>query len=57
MRNADYPDRPGDKLLVVVRGDKVVVLEKPKAYHKAICGLFAGMYPSRYLQKDRESWD
>jgi len=49
--------KPGDKLLVVVRGERVIVLEKPKAYHKAIRGLFKGMYPNRYLRKERESWD
>jgi AbrB family looped-hinge helix DNA binding protein len=49
--------KAGDKLLVVVRGDKVIVLQKPKAHHAAIRGLAAGAYPAGYLQKERKSWD
>jgi AbrB family looped-hinge helix DNA binding protein len=47
--------KAGDKLLVVVRGDKVIVLQKPKAHHSAIRGL-RGPYPDGYLQQERESW-
>ncbi len=46
--------KPGDKLLVTVMGGKVLVLEKPKSYHKAILG--RGVYPKDYLKKERESW-
>lgn len=46
--------KPGDKLLVTVMGGKVLVLEKPKSYHKAILG--RGAYPKDYLKKERESW-
>lgn len=49
--------KAGDKLLVVVRGDSVIVLQKPKEHHAAIRGLAAGMYPAGYLQKERRSWD
>ena len=49
--------KAGDKLLVVVRGDKVIVLQKPKAHHAAIRGLSGGAYPRGYLQKERRSWD
>ncbi|HXB72772.1 MAG TPA: AbrB/MazE/SpoVT family DNA-binding domain-containing protein [Candidatus Acidoferrales bacterium] len=49
--------KPGDKLLVVVRGSKVIVLEKPKAHHTAIRGLGRGVYPDAYLKKERQSWD
>ncbi len=45
--------KAGDKLLVVVRGAKVMVLEKPKSYQSAIRGL----YPVGYLQKEREGWE
>jgi AbrB family looped-hinge helix DNA binding protein len=31
--------KPGDKLLVVVRGKRVLLLKKPKSYHAAIRGL------------------
>lgn len=46
--------KPGDKLLVTVMGGKVLVLEKPKSYHKAILG--RGTYPKDYLKKERDSW-
>jgi AbrB family looped-hinge helix DNA binding protein len=49
--------KAGDKLLVVVRGDKVIVLEKPKAYNAAIRGLGRDTYPAGYLQKEREGWE
>ena len=35
--------KAGDKLLVVVRGEKVIVLEKPKSYQSAIRGLGRGV--------------
>jgi AbrB family looped-hinge helix DNA binding protein len=49
--------KPGDKLLVVVRGDRVMVLQKPKAHHSAIRGLTSRAYPEQHLQKERRSWD
>jgi AbrB family looped-hinge helix DNA binding protein len=49
--------KAGDKLLVVVRGDRVIVLQKPKEHHAAIRGLGADVYPAGYLQKERKSWD
>ncbi len=49
--------KPGDKLLVVVRGNTLTVLPKPKSYSDAIEGLAKGIYPPDYLQKERESWD
>ena len=48
--------KAGDQLLVVVRGDKVIVLQKPKTHHSAIQGLASGLYPSGYLKKERDSW-
>lgn len=48
--------KPGDKLLVVVRGEKVIVLQKPEKQHKAIRGLSRGRYGADYLQKERQSW-
>ncbi len=48
--------KPGDKILVVVRGGKVLVLQKPKSYHTAIRGLARGAYPKTYLQEERQSW-
>jgi len=49
--------KPGDKLLVVVSGERVLVLEKPKSYPAAIRGLGRGVYPRDYLRKERKSWD
>jgi AbrB family looped-hinge helix DNA binding protein len=49
--------KPGDRVLVVVHGNRVIVLEKPKSYHKAIRGMARGLYPEDYLRKERESWD
>ncbi|HTB92928.1 MAG TPA: AbrB/MazE/SpoVT family DNA-binding domain-containing protein [Candidatus Sulfotelmatobacter sp.] len=49
--------KPGDKLLVVLLGDDLIVLRKPKSYRKAIAGLGRGLYPPDYLKKERESWD
>jgi len=49
--------KAGDKLLVVVRGDRVIVLQKPKAHHAAIRGLGTDVYPEGYLRKERKSWD
>lgn len=49
--------KAGDKLLVVVRGDKVIVLQKPTSPRAAIRGLTRGTYPAKYLQKERRSWD
>jgi AbrB family looped-hinge helix DNA binding protein len=48
--------KAGDKLLVVVRGDKVIVLQKPDTYHSAIRGL-SKPYPKRYLSNERRTWD
>jgi len=49
--------KAGDKLMVVVRGDVVIVLQKPKSHQKAISGLARGRYPHGYLRKERRSWD
>jgi AbrB family looped-hinge helix DNA binding protein len=48
--------KAGDQLLVVVRGERVIVLQKPKAHHAAIRGLGAGLYPAGHLAKERKSW-
>jgi AbrB family looped-hinge helix DNA binding protein len=48
--------KPGDRILVLVRGEKVIILEKPKSYHTAIAGRGRGVYPKGYLQKERASW-
>jgi AbrB family looped-hinge helix DNA binding protein len=49
--------KPGDKLIMVVQGDRVIVLQKPKSYRDAIRGLARRPYPADYLEKERQSWD
>jgi AbrB family looped-hinge helix DNA binding protein len=49
--------KAGDKLLVVTRGDSVIVLQKPRAHQRAIRGLARGTYPKGYLKKERGSWE
>ena len=46
----------GAKLLVVVRGDSVILRRKPKSYAEAIEGLAGTPYPSDYLEQERKSW-
>ena len=48
--------KPGDKLLIVPRGDTLIVMRKPKNYAKAIIGMAKDMYPPDYLERERESW-
>ena len=49
--------KPGDKILVLVRSGKVLVLQKPKSYRAAIRGLARGKYPQDHQQKERQSWE
>jgi AbrB family looped-hinge helix DNA binding protein len=48
--------RPGDKILVIVHSDKVLILQKPKSYPLALRGLGRGSYPKDHVNKERESW-
>jgi AbrB family looped-hinge helix DNA binding protein len=48
---------PGDKLLVVPRGNCLIILKKPKSYAAALADLGRGLYPEDYLKKERESWE
>ena len=49
--------KAGDKILVVVRGERVLVLQKPKSHHAAVRGLARGRYPKDHVQKERLSWE
>ena len=49
--------KAGDKVTVVVRGKRVLVLHKPHSHREAIRGLAKSSYPSRHLQKERQSWE
>ena len=48
--------KPGDHLLLVVREETVILLNKPKKYSLAIRGLARKPYPKRHLKKERDSW-
>jgi AbrB family looped-hinge helix DNA binding protein len=48
--------KAGDRILVVPRGNAVILLRKPKKYSKAIAGMGKDIYPSSYLDQERESW-
>jgi len=49
--------KPGDQILVVVRGAKVILLQKPKSHSSALRGLARNLYGKNYLKKERESWE
>jgi AbrB family looped-hinge helix DNA binding protein len=49
--------KAGDKILVVSRGERVLVLQKPKSPRAAIRGLARNVYPKRHVQKERQSWE
>jgi len=49
--------KAGDKILVTVIGDKVIVLEKPKSWSAAIRALPRTKYPTDYLKNERADWD
>ena len=45
--------KPGDKLLIVPRGETLIVMRKPKNYAKAIIGMAKDLYPPDYLERYR----
>jgi AbrB family looped-hinge helix DNA binding protein len=49
--------RAGDKVLVVVRGSRVLVLQKPLSHRAAIRGLARKSFPSQHVKKERQSWE
>jgi len=48
--------KAGDKIQIVVRGERVLLLQKPKSHAGAIRGLSKSVYPAGYLEKERGSW-
>lgn len=49
--------KSGDELVVVVRGDHVIMMKRPKSYAAALRGLGKGLYPPGYLEEERRSWE
>jgi AbrB family looped-hinge helix DNA binding protein len=49
--------KSGDRLIMVLRGERLIVFQKPKAPHTAIRGLGRGLYSGAYLARERRSWD
>jgi AbrB family looped-hinge helix DNA binding protein len=49
--------KAGDKLLVTVLDDRIIILRKPKSFAVALRGLGRGLYPAGYLAKERASWE
>ena len=48
--------KPGDRLLIVVRGDTVVLLNKPRKFSQAIRGMARMKYGKDHVQEERDSW-
>jgi AbrB family looped-hinge helix DNA binding protein len=48
--------KPGDKILVVVRGEKVLVLQRPKSHRVAMRGMARDIYAADHVQKERRDW-
>jgi AbrB family looped-hinge helix DNA binding protein len=48
--------KAGDKLLVVVRGDMLLIRRKPRSFAKRTQGMARGLYAPDYLQQERKSW-
>ena len=49
---------PGDELLVVPKGNRLIVMRKPPDLLEALAGSAKGIYGGggRYLRKERRSW-
>jgi AbrB family looped-hinge helix DNA binding protein len=48
--------QPADKLLIVVRGEMIILMRKPKRYSDALRGAGPAPYKKDYLQAERDSW-
>ena len=46
----------GTRLQIVVRGDTAIIMRKPKSYAARLAGIARGLYPSDYVDQERESW-
>ena len=48
--------KAGDRVMIVIRGERVLMLQRPESHRKALRGLGKGLFPSGYLAKERSSW-
>jgi AbrB family looped-hinge helix DNA binding protein len=48
--------KPGDKVVLALRGDTAIMIRKPKKYSDALAGIMEGLYPPDYLERERQSW-
>ena len=48
--------KAGDEVLVTLKGNIIIVMAKPRSYAKSLYGLAEGVYPPRYLKRERASW-
>lgn len=52
--------RPGDHLLIDVRGDHIMLMREPDDYAAALEGLhaeiWAGVDPQEYVRRERDAW-
>ncbi len=48
--------KSGDEITVVVHGDQVLLVRRPKSYSHAMLGIGKGLYPKNYLRNERRSW-
>jgi AbrB family looped-hinge helix DNA binding protein len=46
--------KPGDKILVVVRGKKILVLKRPVSHRVALRGLARRIYAAGHIQNERQ---
>jgi AbrB family looped-hinge helix DNA binding protein len=52
--------KPGDRLIVEVRGNHILLLPEPVDYANALAGLHAdiweGVDPAEYIRGERQAW-
>jgi AbrB family looped-hinge helix DNA binding protein len=49
--------KAGDQVMVVIRGKRVLILQKPASHRDAIRGLARKPFPTNHIQKERRSWE
>jgi AbrB family looped-hinge helix DNA binding protein len=49
--------KAGDKLIVIVRTGRLLVIQKPKSHRAAIQGLTKPACSGDYPEKERKSWE